>query len=300
MIETGAIVDDESFQIACNSGYTEIVRMLLDLERGVNPAANDNRALRNACYFGQLEIVCLLLDLPPERGVDPAAIDNYALRTACIDGHTDIVRLLLELPLERGVHPAVRNEAFRNACYYGHTEIVRLLLDLPLKRGVISNAICIEAIMTACRFGYTDILRQLLQLELACPLATPFAYACLHGHTECVRLLLLHRKNFIVDHHVLIRRATENGSFEIILLYITHQNDFNVVSEIEMLLRHACVYDVSELIRMLVDAELIRRAVIQAATNMYPLARMLGRDKICAMLEEIIQANEFTSFDHFI
>jgi hypothetical protein len=92
----------------------------------------------------------------------------------------------------------------------------------------------------------------------------------------------------------------ENGLFEIILLYITHQNDFNFVSEIEMLLRHACVYDVSELIRMLVDAELIRRAVIQAATNMYPLARMLGRDKICAMLEEIIQANEFTSFDHLL
>jgi hypothetical protein len=40
--------------------------MLLDLplDRGVNPAANNNEALQNACHFGRTEIVRMLLALP--------------------------------------------------------------------------------------------------------------------------------------------------------------------------------------------------------------------------------------------
>jgi len=45
----------------------------------VNSAAIDNAALRCACEIGHTEIVRLLLDLPLDRGVDPAANDNAAL-----------------------------------------------------------------------------------------------------------------------------------------------------------------------------------------------------------------------------
>jgi len=48
---------------------------------------------------GHVEVVRLLLDLPLERGVNPAANDNLALRTAREIGHTEIVRL----PPDRGV-----------------------------------------------------------------------------------------------------------------------------------------------------------------------------------------------------
>jgi len=61
---------------------TEIVRMLLDLERGVDPAVHNNVALRSAALIGQTEIVRLLLNLPLERGVNPAAWNNSALRFA--------------------------------------------------------------------------------------------------------------------------------------------------------------------------------------------------------------------------
>jgi ankyrin repeat protein len=115
--------------------HTEILRLLLD--RGVDPAANDNRVLRWACADGHMDIVRLLLELPLVRC---AAFDKESLRSASKNGHTKIVRLLLALPPERGVNPGAQNNfAFQSACQFGHSEIVRMLLDLPLNRGVAAN-----------------------------------------------------------------------------------------------------------------------------------------------------------------
>jgi ankyrin repeat protein len=128
-LESGEIIDDTLFKYACQQGSTEIVRLLFEPERGVDPSTADNHALIIASIHGHTEIVRLLLDLPLERGVDPSARDNMALRCASENGRTKIVRLLLDLPLERGVNPATNdNYALRKAGYYGHTEIVRLLL----------------------------------------------------------------------------------------------------------------------------------------------------------------------------
>jgi ankyrin repeat protein len=133
-LELGATVDDAVFMCACELGCTEIVRMLLEPERGVDPAARNNHALRYASTNGQTAIVRLLLELSPERGVNPAAHYNESLTIASYRGHTEIVRLLLDLPLEIGVNPdANNNEALRIASERGYTEIVRLLLELPLE-----------------------------------------------------------------------------------------------------------------------------------------------------------------------
>jgi len=101
-IEDGLIDVLNVFMHACRDGHTEVVRLILDLplERGVDPTARDNEALRHASLNGNTEIVRLLLALPPDRGVNLSARDNEALRHACV----------------------------RHACYHGHTEIVRMLL----------------------------------------------------------------------------------------------------------------------------------------------------------------------------
>jgi len=103
ILESGAIIDPDTFQTACAEGRTDIVRVFLAPERGVDSAVMD-RAFQLASKHGHTEIVRSLL--APEREVNPATHDNWALQNACYHGHTEIVRLFLDLPLERGVNPA--------------------------------------------------------------------------------------------------------------------------------------------------------------------------------------------------
>jgi len=171
LLEDGAVVDSETFACACSNGCTEIVRLLLGPEHGIDPSAHNNVALRNACYYGHTEIVRLLLDLPLDRGVDPAAHFNAAFRAACYNKQIEIVHMLLDLPLDRGVDPSARdNEALQHACSRayssGHTEIVRLLLALPLERGVDPSARDNAAFMLARVYGCTENARLLLDLPL--------------------------------------------------------------------------------------------------------------------------------------
>jgi len=189
------VSDTNAFRTACALGRIGIVRLLLELplEKGVEPAANDNFALLHASTRAHTEIVRLLLDLPLNRGVDPAVGDNSALRSACYQGHTEIVRLLLDLPPERGVNPAAdNNAALRTACYQGHTEIVRLLLELPLDRGVAAYGN--EPFQSACLEGHMEIVRLLLDLPLERGVDPStddnLRGACYAGHSEIICLLL--------------------------------------------------------------------------------------------------------------
>jgi len=49
--ESGETVDGNYFKFACERGHTDIVRLLLELplDRGVDPAARGNEALRYTC-----------------------------------------------------------------------------------------------------------------------------------------------------------------------------------------------------------------------------------------------------------
>ena len=58
----------------------------------VDPAANENEAIRWASRYGHTETVRLLLADPR---VDPTVNDNNPIRWASENGHTDVVRLLL-------------------------------------------------------------------------------------------------------------------------------------------------------------------------------------------------------------
>ena len=57
----------------------------------------------SAAERGHLDVVRYLCELPPDRGVDPSADGNYAVRYAAEKGHLNIVRYLCDLPFSRGV-----------------------------------------------------------------------------------------------------------------------------------------------------------------------------------------------------
>ncbi len=197
LCETGAVACDASaLAAAARAGSGSVVRYLVG-ERGVDPAALDNFAIRWAALNGHTDVVKLLLDLPLERGVDPAADDNFAFRWAAENGHTAIVQLLLDLPLERGVDPAARNNsALCYAAENGQTDVVQLLLDLRPERGVDLAAKDNYAFRYAARNGRTDVVQLLLDLPLergVDPAAKDnyaFRYAAKNGHADIVHLLL--------------------------------------------------------------------------------------------------------------
>jgi ankyrin repeat protein len=104
--------------------YLLIIQLLLG-NRGVNPAANQNEAIRHASRNGHYEIVKLLLK---DSRVDPSANDNEAIRYASRNGHFKVVYLLLgDIRVDpRANNNEAINSARKGRCE-GHRKVVQLL-----------------------------------------------------------------------------------------------------------------------------------------------------------------------------
>ena len=115
--------DNLAIRRASRNGHADVVRILLADPR-VDPSANDNDAIRWASCNGHTEVVRLLLADPR---VDPGARDNVAIRWASGNGHSDVVRLFLADPRVRLAPCAQYNSAVQWASINGHAEVVDLL-----------------------------------------------------------------------------------------------------------------------------------------------------------------------------
>jgi hypothetical protein len=88
--EFGKATEDELIYAVSSTDNKELVKKIL--KSGVNPAADDNYAIKLAAYKGRTEIVRLLLG---DSRVDPSAHYNEAINLAAGRGHIEIVKLLL-------------------------------------------------------------------------------------------------------------------------------------------------------------------------------------------------------------
>ena len=79
------------FYKAVTLNNVDALKVLLADER-INPAANNNFAIRRASQNGHVAVVKVLL---ADKRVDPTAHDNYAIRWASLNSHLEIVKLLL-------------------------------------------------------------------------------------------------------------------------------------------------------------------------------------------------------------
>jgi len=86
------------FLKACKSGETEKVIRILPQ---VDPAEQDNEAIKLASMKGRIEVVRLLL---ADNRVDPGAEVNHSIKAASLNGHAEVVQELLKHPR---VNPAV-------------------------------------------------------------------------------------------------------------------------------------------------------------------------------------------------
>lgn len=230
-----------AFIEACNNGCTEVVRLLLSVQCSdgtplIDPAADNNRAIRVACQnnYDNTGVMRLLLE---DGRVDPADVDNAALKCACGCGHIEEVRLLLSLKNPDGtqvVDPtAGENQALHNACRTGAIEAVRLLLSLRSPDGNLlvnpnvynhSNTYFnhYTAIHGACEGGDENIVRLLLADERVDPTVAnnrAIRWACGDGHAEIVRLLLADGR---ADPDAGLREARRKNNTDLIELIEEH------------------------------------------------------------------------------
>jgi ankyrin repeat protein len=175
-------------EMASDGGHCQIVRLLVNDER-VNPGLSPQFALGFHCISGDLERVRMILTAHPE--VDPAADDNHAVRVACSKGHSEIVSLLLGDPR---VDPSTNdNDVIIGVCNsdaYERDVIVKLLLTDPR---VDPSAQGNRALKVATQNGSTDVMMLLLVDPRVDPsVGSNFALktACHDGYHLVVKLLL--------------------------------------------------------------------------------------------------------------
>ena len=169
------ITMQEVFAKAVHEGNAEVVRAQL-VDHRVDPASNDNAAIRRASALGHAEVVRALLADPR---VDPAGINNGAVQWASQRGRAEVVRVLLADPR---VDPAAGyNYAIRCASFGGNEAVVRALLADPrVDPGDKDN----EAIQWASERGRAEVVRALL----ADPRVDP-RVAIKNSKKECARII---------------------------------------------------------------------------------------------------------------
>ncbi|KAJ3209676.1 hypothetical protein HDU67_006006 [Dinochytrium kinnereticum] len=178
------------FRHAVKAGSPKVVRFLLFTGR-VDPTADDDLAIRDACERGYPEVVLILLKFSNPRypKVDPVSRSNYGMRMASQNGHAEVVRILLgtgRVPPCALHWPASR----------GHAEIVGMLVDTG--RIDPSNAVGGDgsALVEAAENGFAEVVDLILASGVADGAAVNAALlsAALNGHLEVCKLLVFTRK----------------------------------------------------------------------------------------------------------
>ena len=172
--------DNCAIRLASENGHTSVVELLLQDTR-VDPAAADNNAIQLASRNGHTSVVQLLLE---DTRVDPAADDNYAIRRASKNGHLDVLRLMYEF----SDFGAMDNDPLYLAVIGNHVEVVKYLLLFNVDPSARKNLFP----LVAARDGYIGITKLFLKdnrVDYAKFDHSALKAGCQNGHDEIVRLL---------------------------------------------------------------------------------------------------------------
>lgn len=144
LLDAGAIVDPKRvtryngrtpIQAAAESGYEEVVLLLLELGADINAPASPSSgvtALQAACFHGHVALVRLLIARGANVNSPPGKSNGFtALQGACLAGEEDIVRMLLERGADVNApgSPYHGGTALHAAVSRGNMRLVNILLS---------------------------------------------------------------------------------------------------------------------------------------------------------------------------
>jgi hypothetical protein len=219
---------------ACNLGYAEILKILLDVSK-TYPYIDNNLCVKNACLNQHIDIVKLLIERGDKpytniiytndtikitefllsEGYNISSTNEYCMEYACANGHTNIVKILLQ----KGIDPCINdNICFENACLNGYSDIVTLLLSTGKINRIIRNVN--NMMKKACTLGYTDIVKLLFNNDDLDPCVDNnycIKQVCLKGYVDILKLLLEdYRADPTCDNNYCIINAYKLGHFKIV------------------------------------------------------------------------------------
>ena len=206
-----------SLQWAIKEDQPEIVRDLLQLP-SIDPAANQNQALKYAVFKGKEDIVRILvlddrvnpnawpaLDFASQKGdiavveallkspkIDPSSRKSYCIRWASHNGHDKVVAALLRDG--RADPAALQDFAIRAAASNGHTRVVKHLLK---DRRVRPQSVKSSALKMASGKGFIEVVKALMNDGRVNPgedHSYALKWALINGHLNVVVELLRDRR----------------------------------------------------------------------------------------------------------
>ena len=222
---------------ACQRGYKDIVRLLLERGAEVDPpywlAENPNlTALATACVRGFEDVVRLLLD----SGADPDCLDSRwgsALVAAAKEDSCPIVRMLCEagadvnLKIDSCSSEYDYPNALSAAADLGHKDVVQILLTFGADFNLWSgNGEYGTALVAAAKRGHIEIMSLLLESgadvnlgSVNCEYTSALVAATGEGHEAAVQLLLKKGANLDdqdLNDHETLAAAIELGNIELV------------------------------------------------------------------------------------
>ena len=167
-----------AFFVACEKGFTDIVKVML-LSRSITQPLLDVNAGSNNYYYSPLMIACkgghigVVKELL-ERGGDKVEVNRViqgsALTSACDSGNMEILELLLNHP-KVDVNQKIQygSTLLHHVCYNNQLAQLKRLLQLPTLKLNQQTDMGLTLLMVACQQGRSFVVSELVKYKKVNP-----------------------------------------------------------------------------------------------------------------------------------